>query len=166
MKHKLAFFLFLTVLTTCVRPAEEALEPPSIQMAEVEVYFLDEARYEAGTEPYEVAVVREIHPDAFLPRLALQAYFDGPTNEEYVQGLRSVLSDCTGFSDFRIEEAIAHVYLEGPCASGGSTYTIANPIMLILKQFGEIKSVKIYDAEGNTAVPDGNSDSIPFSLEP
>jgi hypothetical protein len=166
MKHKLAFFMFLTVLTTCVRQAEETVEPQSIQMAEVEVYFLDEARYAAGTEPYEEAVIREIHPDAFLPRLALQAYFDGPTSEEYEQGLRSVLSGCTGFSNFRIEDDIAHVYLEGPCASNGSTYTIANPIMLILKQFDEINVVKIYDAEGNTAVPDGKSDSIPFSLEP
>ena len=135
-------------------------------MAEVTVYFLDEAKFAIGEEPYEVGVIREIHPDAFLPRLALQAYFDGSTEEESAQGLVQVLSGCTGFSDFWIEEGVAHVYLTGPCTSGGSTYTIAGPITKTLKQFDEIEYVKIYDAEGVTEEPDGQSDSIPFVLEP
>lgn len=135
-------------------------------MADVIVYFQDETRFAVGTEPYEVGVVRSFHPDAFLPRLALQAYFDGPTDEEYAQGLRAVLSSCTGFSEFSIQDGIAMVKLDGPCTSGGSTYTIAQPIMKTLLQFPEIHYVKIFDSAGNTEEPFGPSNSIPFILEP
>jgi len=135
-------------------------------MAEVVVYFFDENRFAAGTEPYEVGVVRQIHPDAFLPRLAAQAYFDGPTDEEKAQGLTAVLSECTGFTDFRIEEGVAHIWLEGPCTSGGSTYTIAQPLMKTLRQFDEIDFIKLYDAQGRTEQPALRTDSIPFVLEP
>jgi hypothetical protein len=147
-------------------PAPEIIGPPEIQMAEVIVYFLDESRYEKGQEPYEVGVVRRLHPDSFLPRLALQAYFDGPTENETAQGLRAILSGCTGFSEFSIWDGIASINLEGPCTSGGSTYTIAQPIMKTLHQFPEIQYVKIYDEAGNTAVPFGPVNSIPHVLEP
>jgi hypothetical protein len=164
---KYALTLILLTMSACAAPLPvEKLEPPSIEMAEVMIYFLDDARFASGSEPYEVGVIREIHPDAFLPRLAIQAFFDGPTGEESGQGLVSVLSNCTGFSDFRIEDSVAHVYLTGPCSSGGSTYTIAQPLMKTLKQFDEIDFVKLYSADGNTEEPAGRSDSIPFELEP
>lgn len=144
----------------------ESLSPPEIEMETILVYFLDENRFAVGTEPYEVAVERQVHPDAFLPRIALQAYFDGPTEEEAAQGLTLVLSGCTGFSDFEIEDGIARVKLTGPCTSGGSTYTIAGPIFKTLRQFEEIDYIKIYDAAGMTEQPTGLTDSIPFVLEP
>ena len=165
MRKLILFFaLFITACTS--PPPAETLDPPTIELAEVTVYFHDEAKYAIGKEPYEVGVIRKIHPDAFLPRLALQAYFDGPTEEESAQGLVQVLSGCTGFSDFRVEEGVAHVYLTGPCTSGGSTYTIAGPVIKTLQQFDEIEFVKIYDADGVTEEPIGQSDSIPFVLEP
>jgi hypothetical protein len=168
MKGKLILLLSLgMLLSACNTPARvETLPPPSIEMAEVTIYFLDESRFANGNEPYEVGVIREIHPDAFLPRLALQAYFDGPTEEEKAQGLAQVLSGCTGFSEFYIDGGVAHVTLTGPCDSGGSTYTIAQPIMNILRQFNEIEFIKLYDAEGITEEPIGRSNSIPFVLEP
>jgi len=135
-------------------------------MAEVLVYFVDENRFAVGTEPYEVPVVRQIHPDAFLPRLAVQAYFDGPTEEEQSQGLIAVLSGCTGIKDFSIVGGVAHVVLDGPCSSGGSTLTIAGPLMKTLRQFEEIYFIKLYDAQGQTGQPLGATDSIPFVLEP
>ena len=147
-------------------PPEETLSPPRVEMQTVLVYFLDENRFATGTEPYEAAVERQIHPDSFLPRMALEAYFDGPTEEEAAQGLAQVLSGCTGFSKFEIEDGIARVKLSGPCSSEGSTFTIAGPIFKTLKQFDEINYVKIYDAAGMTEQPTGPSDSIPFVLEP
>lgn len=155
------------ILSACTSASPtETLPPPTIEMAEVTVYFMDEAKFAVGTEPYEVGVTREFHPDAFLPRMALEAYFEGPSQEEQAQGFVQVLSDCTGFSDLIIENSIAHVYLTGPCTSGGSTYTIAGPVMKILRQFNEIEYVKIYDADGITEQPEGQTDSIPFVLEP
>ncbi len=56
--------------------------------------------------------------------------------------------------------------LTGNCSSAGSTYTIANLIMKNLKQFSEIRHVKIYDQNGGTEIPDGDANSIPFCLEP
>lgn len=147
-------------------PTSDISSPPALEMVEVTVYFLDETRFATGTEPYEVGVLRSIHPDAFLPRLALQAYFDGPTQKETAQGLQAVLSNCTGFSEFSIRDGIAMVKLEGPCTSGGSTYTIAQPIMKTLLQFPEIQYVKIFDSAGTTEEPFGPVNSIPFVLEP
>lgn len=147
-------------------PTSELNTSPKIEMAEVVVYFLDEARFATGSEPYEVGVVRSVHPDSFLPRMALQAYFDGPTDKETEQGLRAVLSSCTGFSEFSIQDGIAMVKLEGPCTSGGSTYTIAQPVIKTLLQFPEVQYVKIFDADGTTEEPFGPVNSIPFVLEP
>ena len=162
--------LFFVSLSGCAKseltPTTEIISPPEIKMAEILVYFLDEAQFAVGQEPYEVEVIRQVHPDAFLPRMALQAYFDGPTEEEYSQGLRAVLSGCTGFSEFSIQDEIAMVKLTGPCTSGGSTYTLAQPIIKTLLQFPEIRYVKIFDGAGNTEEPFGRVNSIPEVLEP
>ena len=168
MKARLAIVLAMVfVLAACsAAHAADPLPPAEIQMAEVTVYFLDEAKFATGTEPYEVGVIREIHPDGNLPFLALQAYFSGPTEEEKSSGLAQVLSGCTGFSDLTIQDGIARVYLTGPCTSGGSTYTIAGPVMKTLRQFDDIDFVKLYDSDGVTEIPEGPSDSIPFVLEP
>ena len=58
------------------------------------------------------------------------------------------------------------MYLAGQCNSEGATYTVASLLMVNLKQFDTIEYVKIYDENGETEVPDGQSDSIPFCLEP
>ncbi len=130
------------------------------------VYFLDEARYIAGTEPYEVAVSRTISTPPSLPQAVLLQLYAGPNAAEQAAGLRLAASGTTGFSEFRIEGGVAHVRLTGTCNSSGSTYTIANLIFKNLKQFSEIQYVKIYDENGETETPDGASDSIPFCLEP
>ena len=173
MKSDRILFLILMVTagllvscSTAATPASPTAEVPDIEMAEVTVYFFSEERFAAGTEPYEVGVPREIHPDANLPYLALQAYFDGPTELEAAQGLSAILSGCIGFSSLEIENGIARVYLEGSCSSGGSTYTIAGPIMKTLLKFEEIDYVKLYDASGVTEEPSGPSNSIPIVLEP
>jgi Sporulation and spore germination len=132
----------------------------------VTVYFLDNARYAVGTEPYEVAVTRTISTPASVPQVVLLQLFAGPTATEQAAGLRLVASGTNGFSDFRIENGVAYVRLTGTCSSGGSTYTIANLIMKNLKQFAEIQYVKIYDENGGTETPSGQSDSIPACLEP
>lgn len=168
--YPLVFLIPLLTFNGCApdkdQPAQTAGHPHAVEMAEVVVYFLNENRFAAGTEPYEDGVVRQIHPDAFLPLLAVQAYFDGPTEEEKAQGLTAVLSGCTGFTDLRIEDRVAHLRLEGPCTSGGSTYTIAQPIIKTLRQFDEIDFIKLYDAQGKTEQPGLRTDSIPFVLEP
>jgi hypothetical protein len=92
--------------------------------------------------------------------------FLGPTVVEKAQGLAVVLSGTTGFSKLTIDNGIARVYLTGTCASEGSTYTIANLIFANLKQFPEIVWIKIYDQNGETETPEGQSSSIPFCLEP
>ena len=167
-RNVIALLCSLAVIYAACTAAPQEASPttPEINMAQVMVFFQDEAKFAVGIEPYEVGVIREIHPDAFLPRLALQAYFVGPTQEEYDLGLRAVLSNCTGYSDFHIEDGVAHIYLSGSCTSGGSTYTLAGPIFLTLKQFEEIEYVKLYNADGDTEDPDSRSDSIPFELEP
>jgi hypothetical protein len=132
----------------------------------VTVYFLDSNRYATAEEPYEVGVTREVLPSQFYPEVVLEEFFLGPTPEEQAQGLTAVSSGSTGFRSLAVQDGVAHVYLDGQCSSGGATYTIASLLAVNLKQFDTIEYVKVYDENGETEVPDGLSDSIPFCLEP
>ncbi len=139
---------------------------PTPEAVTINVYFTDEDMFAVGTEPYEKAVTRTIPATDNLPRAVLEQLFLGPTPEEQAAGLALILSGSTGFSDFRLEDGVAHITLTGQCNSGGSTYSIANLIFANLAQFPEIQWIKIYDENGETEIPAGQSSSIPFCLEP
>ncbi len=136
------------------------------QMVNVKVYFTDSNRYALGDEPYEVGVTRQAYASQYHPEVILDEFFIGPTLEEQAQGLIAVTNGATGFSSLVVHNGVAHVYLEGECNSGGATYTVAQPMVVNLKQFDGIDTVKIYDENGETETPEGQSDSIPFCLEP
>jgi hypothetical protein len=132
----------------------------------VTVYFTNMDRYAIGTEPYEDAVSRTVTPTGSLPETVLAQLFLGPTADENAKGMEAVLSGTTGFSKLTIQDGIARVYLTGKCNSGGATYTIGNLIFANLTQFSEVRWIKIYDENGETEVPDGQTSSIPVCLEP
>jgi hypothetical protein len=111
------------------------------------------------------AVTRRV-PTPAVGRGALTAMFAGPTDFDTPAGLVFVNSDASGFTGLSIRNGIARVRLTGGCASGGSTFTIANEIMPTLKQFPTVDSVKIFDRQGQTERPTGRVDSIPTCLEP
>jgi len=96
----------------------------------------------------------------------LIAFFKGPTIDEREDGLEAITSGFKGVGTLTIRNGIARVYLNGECASLGATYTIAQPIMRNLLQFEDISYVKIYDENGDTEEPEGETNSIPFCLEP
>jgi hypothetical protein len=105
-------------------------------------------------------------PTPAVGRGALTALFAGPTDFDKPAGLTFVNSDASGFTALSIRNRIARVRLTGGCASGGSTFTIANEIMPTLKQFPTVDFVKIFDPRGRTERPTGQVDSIPTCLEP
>ena len=141
------------------------LPTPLPVLREITVYFMDENRFIAGTEPYEVAVTRTTTSDN-LPLAVLEAYFAGPTVEEYQLGLRMLGSGFTSVRQFSIEDGIARVYLGGTCANNGAAYSVAALIMKNLSQFPEISAVKIYDENNDTLDPDSQYSSLPYCLEP
>ena len=153
-------------ICACNSPQPTQAEAASPPPATLTVYFTDIVRFQAGTEPYEAAVTRTVPVPASLPEAVLTQLFLGPTDVELLGGLEVVTSGTTGFSIMTIENGIARVYLLGACASNGSTYTIANLIFANLRQFPEIKWIKIYDSNDGTETPEGQSSSIPFCLEP
>ncbi len=164
------FFPILTLalaISACNSPqptqAGVVSPPPLVTLT---VYFTDMARFQVGTEPYEAAVTRTVPVPASLPEAVLTQLFLGPTDTELLSGLEVVTSGTTGFSKLTIDNGVARVYLTGTCASNGSTYTIANLIHANLQQFPEIKWVKIYDPNGETETPEGQTSSIPLCLEP
>jgi spore germination protein GerM len=159
--------LLSMVILACAFPGQAT--PPvqvSPEMVTLTVYFTDAPRYQIGTEPYEAAVSRTVPEPTSLPEAVLTQLFLGPTEAEKAQGLTLVLSGTTGYSKLTIENGIARVYLTGTCASLGATYTIANLIYANMAQFPEIQSIKIYDQNNETEMPDGPGGSIPFCLEP
>jgi hypothetical protein len=130
------------------------------------VYFTNRDRYAVGTEPYEDPVTRVVPVTGSRPEMVLTQLFLGPTPEENGRGLDVVLSGTTGFNKLTVQDGVAHVYLTGKCNSGGGTYTISNLIFANLAQFPEIRWIKIYDENGETETPEGQTSSIPFCLEP
>ena len=142
-----------------------ALPSPEVLEQEITVYFLDEKRFLAATEPYEVAVTR-ITKGADLPLAVLEAYFAGPTQQEYDLGLRMHGSGFTHVRALTIENGIARVYLGGECANNGAAYSVAALVFRNLEQFPEISAIKIFDENDSTLDPDSNSSSLPFCLEP
>jgi hypothetical protein len=139
---------------------------PGPEPVTLSVYFTNTNRYAVGTEPYEDPVTRTVPMNVSLPQTVLEQLFLGPSPQERAGGLETVLSGTTGFSKFTIDDGVARVYLAGKCNSGGATYTISNLIFANLAQFPEIKWIKIYDENGQTESPEGQSSSIPFCLEP
>ena len=158
--------LALAIVACCNPCSPPPTEPVPAATVTLTIYFTDVARFQVGSEPYEAAVTRTVPAPASLPEAVLTQLFLGPTEAEKAQGLAVVLSGTTGFNKLNIENGIAHVYLVGTCASQGSTYTIANLIFANFKQFTEIQWIKIYDQNGETETPNGQSSSIPFCLEP
>lgn len=152
-------------------PESPTAQPPAatataeVETTTVQVYFLNEPNFVAGTEPYVTPVEREVEAPA-VAQGALEALFAGPAPEEEADGLRLETSEATGFADLEIADGIARVRLTGGCSSGGSTFTVAQEIVPTLKQFPSVQYVKILDPDGTTEEPEGPTDSIPFCLEP
>lgn len=152
--------------TAPAEPTATTPAPTEPAQVPVQVYFTDRNRFQDGTAPFEVAVERLVPATANLPEAVLQEYFKGPTEAEQAQGLEAITSGFTGFSSLEVKDGIARLYLTGPCTSHGAAYTVAGPLMTNLLQFEEIRAVKIYDAEGVTEEPEGETNSIPPCLEP
>jgi hypothetical protein len=131
----------------------------------VKVYFFDPARFAANTEPYVTSVWRRVSTPAVAAG-ALTAMFNGPTDIETARGLKFVSSAAWGFYNLSIANGIARVQLVAGCNAAGSTFSIAGEIEPTLKQFSSVRWVKIYDPEGETFAPNGNTDSLPDCLNP
>ncbi len=150
-------------------PPSPAPASPAPASSDLLVYFTDEGRYARAIPPYEVQVGRSASGRLTVEERALatlRAFFAGPSPDERARGLTAVRSGFTGVSELRLVDAVAHVYLEGACASTGATYSVASVIGANLKPFPEILWVKVYDERGETEEPTGPGDSIPLCLEP
>jgi hypothetical protein len=130
----------------------------------INVYFANKARYNANLPPIEVAGQRWAKTN-MLPQSALNEYFKGPgTTERFTYGWIAIYNGFTGYSKLEITNGVANIYLTGVCTSEGRDFDIADLIRLNLKQFPEIQFVKIYDQNGETQTPTGQSDSEPVCL--
>jgi hypothetical protein len=130
----------------------------------VKLYFASRTRYNANTLPIEVAGVRYVRSNAVLTSV-LNEYFKGPgATERYTYGWIAVNNGFTGYSKLEVNNGIAHVYLTGICTSEGKDFNIADLITLNLKQFSDVKFVKVYDENGQTRLSAGSSDSEPVCL--
>jgi hypothetical protein len=124
------------------------------------VYFYDRALSLAAGKRWAVSSID-------LPRFVVNEYLKGPGYvEKYIYGWTAPRNGVTGYSRLDVVDGIAHLYLTGECNSQGSTFGISQPLVQSLMQFPEIQFVKIYDQDGNTAQPEGNTNSIPACLEP
>jgi len=132
----------------------------------VDVYFVNKIRFDANAEPFVFTGDRWVRTDAVLKN-TLNEYFKGPGAVEKTNfGWIALYNGFTGYSRFELIDGVAHVYLKGTCAPDGRDFNIANLLILNLKQFPEVRFVKIYDQNGATQNPLGAADSIPACLAP
>ncbi|HXD12446.1 MAG TPA: peptidoglycan DD-metalloendopeptidase family protein [Anaerolineales bacterium] len=130
----------------------------------IKVYFANRIRYDTNVPPIEVAGVRWAKSNLLL-ETALNEYFKGPgATEKYTYGWIAINNGFTGYRKLEVIDGVANVYLQGVCAPEGKSFNIADLITLNLKQFPQVKFVKIYDQNGQTQTPTGASDSEPFCL--
>ncbi|MBA4375768.1 MAG: hypothetical protein C0401_06300 [Anaerolinea sp.] len=162
-----------TPLSPVQVPVESVVSPatdlptlaPTIAQT-ITIYFTNEARFAVGTEPYEDPVTRPLPAGVEPMRAVLDAFFAGPTPEEYATGLRLVSSGFTGVRIFTVENGIARIHLAGTCANNGAAYSVASVIGKNLSQFPQITAIKIYDENDSNLDPDSNMSSLPYCLEP
>lgn len=137
------------------------------QYTKLWIYWVDKTRYDAGTPPYQVAGYRYAASNLSFPKFILDEYFKGPGYTEYYDyKWRAFFNGFTGYSNLELRDGGAFVYLKGTCDRMDQTYTIADLLMLNLKQFASITYVKIFDQNSATEFPDGAVDSIPLCLKP
>lgn len=148
------------------RSRGKAKKPPAeVEKVEAQIFFLDQARFDRGEQPYLVAVQRQV--GAKTPeRNAVWTLFKGPTPEEEAAGLALVTSGAEGFTDLQIADGIATLKLRGGCDSSGSTLTIYDHLVATLTAFDSVDHVKLLDASGATQDPGGAGGSRPECLEP
>ena len=132
----------------------------------INVFFLNKQRYAENIEPYEVKVERTVEANKDSKQAVIEELFKGPSAEEKQEGLMMIYSETTGATlQFDASTETARIDLRGECNSGGATYTAANLIFKNLKQFPDVKYVRIYDSEGYTLFPE-QGDSTPGCLQP
>ncbi len=103
--------------------------------------------------------------EKFVYRATVQNLFEGPTPEETARGLVFHASGATGFSKFRLKDGAAELTLQGACDAGGLAITLASHVRQTLLQFPDIRSVRIFDADGETTDPT-DLNSAPRCLTP
>jgi double-GTPase-like protein len=150
-------------IAVLARLREVAIDVPTpYRTALARVFFVNTKAVfgTAVTSPVERPV-----PAPATPRAALQRLFAGPTQPEAGRSLQFVSSGATGFR-LTYADGVAGVYLLGSCNSGGSTTNVTTEIIPTVRQFGWVRSVKIYDPSGRTEHPSGPGNSIPRCLQP
>ncbi|HMB22661.1 MAG TPA: peptidoglycan DD-metalloendopeptidase family protein, partial [Anaerolineales bacterium] len=111
----------------------------------IDVYFVNKFRYENNLPPFEVTGDRWARSN-MLPQSALDEFFKGPgSTERYGYGWIGIYNGFTGYSKLEIRAGVAYVYLKGTCTPNGRDFNVTDLIALNLKQFPEIRFVKIYD---------------------
>ena len=131
----------------------------------IKVYFANSNHLAVGLQPYEVARGRYVTSSLDLRRAALEAFFKGPgATELYYYGDTAIYNGFTGYSNFTFSSGVASVNLAGKCQPAQMNFSIAQLLLLNLKQFPEVRAVKLYDANGQTQHPDGAGDSAPACL--
>lgn len=152
--------------TRTITPTHTRRPTVTPQYRLIDVYFVNRLRYEANVPPFVVTGDRWARSN-MLPQTALNEYFKGPgSTERFSFGWIALYNGFTGYSKLAIRDGVAHVYLTGTCTPDDREFNIADLVTLNLKQFPEIRFVKIYDENGTTQNPDGLSDSIPACLQP
>ena len=150
-------------------PTSTRTPPPTATPAYtlLKIYWVDKARYDAGTPPYEVNGLRYAASNLNFAQFILNEYFKGPGyTEYYTYKWRALYNGFTGYSRLEVRDGGAFVYLKGVCDRGGATYTIADLLKLNLKQLSFVTYVKIFDENETTEFPSGSTDSIPACLKP
>ena len=154
-----------TRTSTPTRTPTSTRQPsPTPLYVKVNVYFVSKYHFENNLPPFERAGVRWARTNNILGTV-LDEYFKGPgSTERYSYGWIAIYNGFTGYSKLEVSNGIARLYLTGKCEVSTNPYTIADILTYNLKQFPEIKYVKIYDENGITRDPFGLNDSEPMCL--
>ncbi len=163
-----ATMVMFYMVGTAVGKNIESFLPAVESYIPTDIFFTNLSNFEIGKEPYEEPVRRYFSSKMNIKQAVISELIKGPNAEELANGLFVSRNGVTSaLVDFDIKNYTANVYLAGKCNSNGASYTIGNLIDRNLKQFGDVKYVRIHDEEGKTSLNlNLLSDSSPSCLEP
>lgn len=145
--------------------ASAAVQAPQLQ--ELSVYFVNKNNFDKGVEPYEQAVSRLTTTDLDPKEATIKSFFVGLTDDEIDAG---IIAFFNGVEDadvtFDVATGVARVNLRGACDAKGAAYNVGTLIDVNLKQFPDVKYIRIYDENGETLSTNELESSWPACLQP
>ncbi len=151
--------------STVTKPSPTRWPTATMFYTQVKLFFTHARNLEKRIPALNVERTRYVTSGQDLHKVVLDQYFIGPgATERYSYGDIGIYDGFTGYSKLEFADGVLRIQLKGTCKQQYPSFSIADLLTLNMKQFPEVRYVRIYDEKGLTQQAEGKIDSIPECL--